>query len=79
MRTAMRLGGANGMIPMLPKDNLTKITGEGLSDYADQARSVMEKIPGFMPQGMVPGLDVMQGIGLPDISMPSVEDILSFL
>ena len=77
MRTAMKLGGGGGLVPMLPKDNLTKVTGEGLSNYADQARSVMEKIPGFMPQGMVPGLDVMQAMGLPDISMPSVEDLLS--
>jgi hypothetical protein len=76
MRTAMRLGGG-GIVPMLPQQNLTHAMGDALGAYSDQVANVVQQIPS-LPTGVIPGLDVVQAMGIPDISLPSVEDILSF-
>jgi hypothetical protein len=77
MRTAMRLGGGAGIVPMLPKDNLTNAMGDALGAYSDQVSNVVQQIPS-LPTGVIPGLDAVKALGIPDISLPSFADILSF-
>jgi hypothetical protein len=78
LRTSMRMSGGS-VIPMLPKDNLTNALGGAMSDYVDQAAIVAQQLPSLAIPGLVPGLDAVQAMGIPELSMPSVEDILSFL
>jgi len=75
VRTGMRLGGGSGVADLLP-DNLTDATGDMVSNYIDQASNVVQQIPSI-PTGVIPGLDAVMGMGLPDISLPSMDDILS--